>query len=746
MNIHKPSTDPAQEQSLPPRRPLEDLGDIDLRGILRVLWRRKAIIAGTMFVLTAASAVIVQQMTPRYDATTRVLLDSRDQKIVNVESVVPGKLGDEQAITSEIEIIHSERLAEKVIRELGLYDDPEFNSELRPESFIEALAAGVDKVTRFIGEENDQQPVPAEVKFDEERVKIIQSFLDKLSAERRGPSRVVSITFESENPETAALVANKTAELYLVEQLDARYQATRRAASWLSERLEQLRKQVEKSESAVEAYKREAGLIQGKNVSLTAQQASELNAQLIMAQGARAEAEARLRQVTSLLDSARSADSAAEVLASPLIQNLRQQEATIERRIAELSNEYGDKHPRMISARAEMNDLRAKISAEVDKIVQNLRNEVSVARAREASLRSSLKGLEQQMADQNDSGIDLRALQREADANRQLYETFLSRFKETSMEEDLPNIASRIISNAELPTKPSYPKKKLTILLVLGGSLILGILLAFAQEHLTPGFVSLEQIETTLGLPALGLLPTIPKSKGKPEEYVIKNPLSELNEAVRTIYTALSLSYIGKYAKVLLVTSAFPKEGKTTLSIMLSRVFAALGKKVLIIDADLRRAEVHGRLGLHASPGLVELLEGEAKISEVLQRDAATGLEIIPVGRVTSNAAELLNSDRLQKVLDRISGEYDLVVIDSPPTMAVADARILSHLADATIFVARWSATRREVVTMATKQILEAGGTVGGIVLSRVNARKHSTYGYGDSGSYYGELTKYYSR
>lgn len=742
MNANEPKT--TGNKSLPHWRSLNESTDIDLRTILRVLWRRKATIAGTVLVLTLLSVIVLYQLTPRYTATTRILLDSRDREIVNFDPIGPGAPGEAEAITSEIEIIRSQKLAEKVIRKLELYDDPEINPKLRPESFIQTLRSTVGQVIRFFTGDEDEQITPLELQFDEERVAIIDSFLDRLTVTRRGESRVVSINFESMSPETAVLVANTTAELYLVEQLEARFEATQRATSWLSERLSNLREQVEQSEAAVEAYKREAGLIQGENVNLTTQQISELNTQLIIAQGARAEAEARLRQVTSLLGSANSVESAAEVLASPLIQSLRREEAAIERRLAELSNEYGEKHPRMISTRAEMADLREKINAEVNKIVQNLRNEVSVARAREASLRASLRDLELRMADLNENEIELRALQREADANRQLYETFLARFKETSTQEDVPNSASRIISPAELPFAPSYPNKPLTVLLVLTGSLILGVVLAFAQEQLTPGFVSLEQIEISIGVPALGLVPSIGKGKGKPEEYVIKNPLSELNEAIRTIYTALSLSYVGKQPKSILVTSAFPKEGKTTVSLLLGRVSAMRGKKVIIIDADLRRAAVHSRLGIHASPGLIELLSGEATLEEVVQQDKDTGLSVLPVGRVSADAAELQDSDQFQKILRRISRKYELVIIDSPPTMALADARILSRLADVTIFVARWSTTRREVVSLAIKQIMEAGGNIGGIVLSRVNARKHSSYGYGDSGSYYGELQKYY--
>jgi len=304
---------------------------------------------------------------------------------------------------------------------------------------------------------------------------------------------------------------------------------------------------------------------------------------------------------------------------------------------------------------------------------------------------------------------------------------------------------SRIIARAELPGVPSYPRKGLVLILAIVGSTVLGVVLAFSIEQLDHGFRSMGQVEMITGLPSLGLVPTIKKGKGTPETFAIENPLSTVGEAIRTIYTALVLSNVSQPPKVVLVTSALPKEGKTTISLMLGRVFASLGKRAIIIDTDLRRPQVHTRLGLPISPGLVQLLTGENTVDEVISRDEASGADIIPVGLTSPNAAELLNTDRLENFLELISEEYDLVILDSPPTMAVADARVLTHLADATILVVRWAVTRREVASMAAKQLTEAGGSIAGIVLSRVNVRQHASYAYGDSGIYYGPSKDYYN-
>ena len=739
------ATAPTGNYALQPRAAADDGAEIDLRDLLRVLWRRKTAIVGTVVLLTALALIVLFQIAPRYTATALVMIDPRETQIVDIEAVMSGLPGDLETIQSEIEIIQSRGLAEKAIRKLKLYDDPEFNARLRPDSFWDSVGSVVGGWTQAVFSGPDGPPTRLELEFDLERVAIIDSFLEKLEVGRRGRSRVIEIAFESENPQTAVQGANAIADLYVVEQLEARFEMTQRATVWLSDRLAELRQAVEVSESAVEAYRERAGLIKGERASLASQQISELNTELVLARSARAEAEARLRQVRNLLKSSGGVDSVAEVLSSPLIQRLREQEAGVERKIAELSTEYGDKHPRMINIRAEMGDLKGKIAAEVNKIVQNLRNEVSVVRAREKSLQASLQQLEQRVAELNTSEVQLRALQREANANRDLYETFLARFKETSTQEDMQRTDSRIIGRADIPIEPSFPKKRLILALVLVGSIFLGIVLAFAIEQLDHGFRSMEQVEHLTGIASIGLVPTIAKAKGQPENYAVDKPTSILGEAVRTIYTSLVLSSVDAPPRVVLITSALPEEGKTTISLLLGRMFALLGKRSIIIDTDLRRPQVHTKLGIPVAPGLVELLTGEATLEDVIHKDEATGADVIPAGRAGPNAAELLNSERLKSLLRELAADYDLAILDSPPTMVVADSRVLAHLADKTILVVRWAATRREVAAMALKHLVDAGGSIAGTVLSRVNVRKHAGYGYGDSGYYYGASQKYYA-
>ena len=730
-----------------PKKSLEtsdESDEINLRGLLRILWRRRTAIASVVFLLTTLAVIVLFQISPRYTASALVMIDPRDTQIVDIEAVMSGLAGDMETIQSEIEIIKSRGLAEKVIRKTALYNNPEFNARLRPVTFQDSVAGFLRNAATALFSRSDKPVAAREDQFDLERVGIIRAFLRNLEVSRRGHSRVIEIRFESKRPRTAVVIANAIADLYLVEQLEAKFEMTQRATLWLNDRLSELREKVEVTETAVEAYRKQAGLIEGEKASLASQQVSELNTQLVLVRSARAEAEARLRDAEFRLKKRGGVYSVAEVLSSSLIQRLREQEAQLDRKVAELASEYGAKHPRMINARAEMRDLRDKIRIEVGKIVQSFRNEVKVVVASEKSLKESLKMLQQRVAELNSSEVQLRALQREAKANRDLYETFLSRFKETSTQEDMQQIDARIITRADLPSAPSFPNKRMIIALVFVSSIFLGVVLAFAMEHIDHGFRSMEQIERLIGAPALGLVPAVGKSKGAPEKYAVEKPTSMLGEAVRTIYTALVLSNVDTPPRVVLVTSALPKEGKTTTTLLLGRLYAMLGKRAIIIDTDLRRPQVHAKLDLNETPGLVELLTGKATPEEVIQRDEASGADVIVAGTAGPNAAELLSSDRLKSLLSKLGEYYDLVVLDSPPTMAVADARVLAHFADRTILVIRWAATKREIAAMAVKHILDAGGTLAGIVLSRVNIRKHASYGYGDSGYYYGPARRYY--
>lgn len=727
--------------------------EFDLREFFRKLWRRKALIFGTIVFLTVAAAIALFLITPRYTAETFLLLQSRGATIINLEEVLAAGLdGGTETVESEIELISSRRLATKAVERLNLETDPEFNANLRPEGLLSTVLS----LRKYLPEEwlaaitvsDDTEELSPEELRDQERAAVVDAFLERLDVSRQGLSRVIGIAFTSENPKTAANAVNTLADLYILDQLEAKYEATRRATQWLSEKIAELRQKVEGSEQAVEKFRVQAGLHQGTGGSLISQEISDLNTQLIIAKTARAEAEARLGQARQLIRSSGGAASAAAVLQSPIIQTLLGQETEVKRKVAELSREYGERHPRLINARAELEDLQSKMAAEVNKIVQGLRNEVGVARARQASLRRSLDQIKGRLAQSNSAEIQLRALERESGADKAMLETFLGRFEETSAQEDISSQQpdARIISIAAVPSNPSFPKSKLILALVFVASAFVGIFLVFVVEQLDSGFRSGEQIEQMTNVSVLSLVPIVTGFSIKrqaPYDYILERPTSAYGESIRSLYTSLLLSHVDSPPKTIVFTSAQSGEGKTTLVVSLARMLAKSGRNVIIIDTDLRKPSVGRFLKLPATPGLVELLSGEAKFEDVVCTDEPSGAHVITSGKFATNAADVVNSDQMKRLLEGLSRSYDMVLLDSPPILAVSDARILARLVDRVVFAVRWADTGRATVVSCLRQV-STGAKLAGVALTMVNVKKHAQYGYGDSGYYYGRVKKYY--
>lgn len=729
--------------------------ELNLTDLLRLLWRRRGLIVGIVVLAAALAVAILLSMDPTYTASTDVLIDTKEARIADVEQVLTDTTPDKEALLSEIEVIQSRGLAEKIVDDYQLTRDPEFNVALQPKSAIKlAIKATRDAIISLLPADlvatSDTNPADQQ---ESERNDTVDAFIDALNVTVKGQSRVLSISFDSESPQKAAQLANAVADAYLLSQLDAKYEATRRANQWLSSKLQDLRQRVAESEGAVETYRQRAGLLQsGKDGStLISQQVTDLNSQLIVARADRTAAEARLQQVRQAVQTADGAEALADVLGSPVIVDLLRQETEVKRKIAELTDQLGDRHPRMISARSELSDVQAKMRFEVNKIIKKLENDTAIARARESSLQQSLNQLEGRLAQANTSEVQLRALERDADANKTTLESFLGRFEELSAQSDLSahDINARVLSRATPPDIPSAPRKSLILAVVLVGSTAIAVLLAFAIENLDQGFRSGDQVEEATGIRTLGLIPVLKgagRKDGSPETYIVKNPSSLFGESIRSVYTSILISYSRPSPRTVLITSSQPKEGKSTLATCLARMCAISGKRTVVVDIDLRKPSVHKLIGVPQTPGLVEYYRGEATLEQILHKDEATGTYVLPSGKLAVDPVKVLGSLQVRQLLTALAQQFDLVVIDSPPLMAVSDARILAPDVDATVFVVRWGRTNREVVRLGLKTLLDTGANLSGVVLSRVDAKRHAEYGFGDSGYYYKGVKQYYTK
>lgn len=772
------------------------LDDVDLMDVGRRLWRRKWLILAVAVAGTVGTAFILNQMTPQYRAQSLVMISGQNSNILNLEAVVAGLPNDVQTIETQTEVLRSRQLIEKVILDLNLDQYPEFNPALREPSmlarnFETARGFVMSLLPSFTDEAKAQDgkaamapasapsivqaataadPAPPgttaavdgmEIKSGKELLqeakdrrtemnRVVDTFLDRLDIKQRGESQVIALTFQSADPGTAAAAANKLADLYIVEQLEAKFEATQRATEWLNERIDDLRRRVEDSERAVAEYRQTNGLlVSATGTPLVSQELGDLNTELTSANIARAEAEARLRQVQEIVRRGGAA-SYSEVLSSPLIVSLRQQQSELQRQYADLSGELGSQHPRMRSLRAEISDLNSGIRNEISKIIQGLENEVAVARARQETLKSNMEGLKGEVAQANEASVVLRSLEREAQSNRMLLETMLNRFQETNQldEPDMQQPDARVISYAEAPLEPSSPKFNLLLAMAFIGFTSIGGLSALALEQMDRTYRSGEQLEKDTGLPVLGLVPLVrgfTRMGRRPETQVLEKPNSLFTEALRGVYTSLLLQPGQSLPKTLMVTSARPMEGKTSLSITLTRLLAMSGRRVLIVDCDLRKPKVGERFGLEPdAPGVVDVIRGKIALTDAMRKDEASGAYVLPAGRIDASAPDLFGGELIANLLKSISGSFDQIIVDSAPVLAVSDPRLLSRQVDGAIIAVRWGDTPRSLAKLAIKQFVNAGGTVSGLVLSMVDVKKNRTYGYEDSGQYADKTMSYY--
>ena len=764
-----PMSDLATRREGGPVAPMGDDEIISLQRMLEILRRRKWLIAGIVFVITSLATLYVNQITPIYMSETLLVVEGNRQNVVDIESVVQGIRPDYYTNETEAAVIASRTLARRAVMRLDLANDPLFNPDLRPPppGLLKSLLAPViawfasDDAAGSRSDESRSEPARPAATADafrgldeDERADLIEyvvdGYLSGLSVLPANSSRVITVRYTSTNPYFAAVAANTSAQIYIADQLAAKGEATGRASVWLNDRAMELRRRVIESEQRLQEFRAESGIVEVEGATIYARQLAQLNSQLIVARTRRAEAEARYDQVQSLLSSEGGIETAAAVLDSALIQRLREQEAQILRKIAELNTQLRDGHPRMILARNELKDWRTKIASEVGKIVNNLGNELEIAMVRESNLQTEVTRLEKQLTQQKGASVALHTLESEVRANKQLYETILGRFKETKVQDDeLQQADARIISKAVTPAGPFYPRKNVMIMAAFMASIFVAIAIAFGLEFIDSGFRGVDQVENLTGFSVLALLPMLnsqDRRSGGPHQFALDKPNSTFGEALRTLRTGLLLSSAGSPPKSVMIASSVPGEGKTSTSLSFAMTASRAGQRCILLDCDLRHPSLHTAIDFVNDRGLSDYLAGNSGIDDVIEIDPRTGLHFITAGSRAPNPTDLLGSPQMRALLERLSHLYDLVVLDSSPLLAVSDALVLMRQVDRVVFLIRWEKTRRETALLGIRQIIEAGGDLAGTVLTQVNMRKHGRYDYADAGYYYyGSYKKYYS-
>jgi len=514
--------------------------------LIHVFWRRKALMIGSMAFITGIAALIAFQIPPEYSANARLMIHPVKPEAVRArfDGTASSLLGNNRStLYGEIEVMKSDRLIEKTMTRLGLGDDPEFNPSLRLGVFA-ALSSlpPVQWLMDALGPASDLADNDPQ-RDQQIHSEIIDNVRERLSVRPPGLSNVVRVEFGSKDARKSAEIVNAFTEIYIADRLERRFEANIKSREWLDNRLSGLRETMIQSERQAADFQAARKLSEGGRTAIADQQFAEANRQLMLAKAEHAERSVRFNQVQKIVRSPQGSDSIKEVRNSSVIQRLREQESVVIRRSAELESRFGERHPKILNNRAELTNLRARIKEEQSGIIDELENEVQVSEARVAALRLELDGPDETRTEVNRDKVRLNQLQREAAANRKLYEIFLARFKQTNNQESLHDSAVEVISPARVPLKPTSPRKGMIISFGLLISIGLGAALVILLERLDNGFHTMSQIERLLNTVPLGLIPRPPNWRGKSlSELIFQDASSPYVEAVRSLRTSISLS------------------------------------------------------------------------------------------------------------------------------------------------------------------------------------------------------------
>jgi exopolysaccharide transport family protein len=718
-----------------------------LREYLRILIKRKwmvgSVVAGIFMIVAVASL----RQTPVYDAVGRIVVNKADSNLITFKDSQPAfDYYDQSDLDTEVRILQSDLMALQVIRQLNLDKRSEFGG--RPDQkqgnlIADTLSTDSNRMSGLLG-----------------------AFRAHLHVALIPNTRIIEIHYDSTDPQLAASAVNALASTYVEQNFKTKFESTMQASDWLSKQLVDLQMKVETSQEKLVRYQKEHEILgTDEKQNITMSKLDELNREMTSAESDRMQKEALYRQTQTndpdQVAAAIVADSigGGGVAASGLLDKLREQQAALRIQAAELNSQFGPSYPKVVQLNNQVKEIDHQLQMETAKAVDHLRGQYLAALQRETMLQGSFDKQKQEANKLNESAIEYSILKRDLDSNRTLYEGLLEKLKEAGVTAGLKSNNFRIIDAARVPTSPSEPNipRNLAFALMLG--LISGVGLAFVLENMDNTVRTPEQAQAISGLPSLGMIPlgskahtygangkrlALTSSKEVVETVTQIRPQSQMAESYRALRTSLLLSNLGAPPKVIMITSARPQEGKTTTSLNTAIVLAQKGVRVLLIDADLRRPSIHKTLGMGPRSGLSNVLTGSAAWQQTVSiSPILPNLFIMPAGSPPPNPAELLASTNMRDLITELRELYDHIVIDTPPTLSVTDAVVLSPRADATILVIRCGQTTKQALRRARDILMQVNAHVAGILLNAVDLTSPDYYYYyeyqGKYGHYYQE-------
>jgi capsular exopolysaccharide synthesis family protein len=726
--------------------------NIDLRVYWHTFSKYKWIILGLTLVIGSLTALKTLSLPPIYQARTALFLEFDQANVISIEEVYGASSYQDKFYNSQLKILKYRGLAEKVVDKLNLVSHPAFYWPPPSKGFSYYWRKLLSKVPwLLVSPPEEPQPLTAQEKYKA----VVETVMADLNIEPEPDSQIINISFDSTHPQLAATVPNTLAEIYIETDLEAKLAMTNKAASWLTKRLSGLREQLRESEQALQRYIESQGLVNVEGVkTIATKQIEETAAELVHARIKLTKLENVYKQVRTVGNSTTKAfESIPAIFNHPLVQGLKQIELDVEKTVSEMNERYGPKHPHFIAAKAELKAAKEHTNEQIQKAIIRIRKEYELAFANVKALERSLEDNKRTIREINRKESKLGVLERDVEVHRQLYEMFLTRFKETDASQDIQVLQStvgRVVEHAIAPEDPYKPKTKFIIIISLVFGFIFSTLLAYLLEYLNNTLKDGEEVEQKLGLPLLGSLPKIKignKEEHNPTWLFIKEPKSQFAESVRTIRTGIMLSSLDTPHKVLVVTSSVPGEGKTTSAINQALALGQMAK-TLLIDADMRRPSIAKLFGL-SNPGLSELVARAQTLDECIHHLSGEegGIDIISSGEVPPNPLELLSSERFNEVLEQLAQDYEYIVIDTAPIMLVSDALVLAKHASGVLYIVKANVTPYQVVRDSLKRLRQVKAPVHNIILNHVDTRKPSKYYYGKYSYYKGYYGKegYYS-
>lgn len=711
---------------------------------VRVIYKRRWIVLPVFLIVLTLGTVNALRQTPVYQGRAQMLIEKDTPNVATLDQMFQSTdtWYNDEFYQTQYRILQSRSLARRTIESMNLGNKPApAVSAVKPG----LLAQAKSYVVRLTGGEEPKAPVSVEPRAVDETAVLsamIDGFQGGVSIEPIRNSRLVDVLYSSSDPKFAADAANALAKAYIAQSMEFRFSASKDATDWLSDQLTEQRKAVEASEAALQEYREKYGAVAVADSAsnIVIQRLTDLNSALTRAKTERINKEALYNQLKAA-ETSGALETYPAVLSNDYVQKLRSDLADLQRQQAQLAERYGERHAEMIRIRTTIAGAEAKLRGELGKIVESVNNEFQAARSEERSLQSALDSQKVEALSLNRRGIELSVLQREADSNKQIYESLMQRTKETGISSERRTSNIRIVDPAEVPRAPISPNLRRSFILSLVASLTMSLGLVFFVEYLDSRLKTPQDLKAHLSVPFLGMIPAVPKADELKNPLVNMPGLSAFSEAFKTVRTNVLFSTAEDGVRSLVVTSAGPGEGKSICSANLAVSLAQAGQRVLLVDADMRRPRVHEVFNCDQEPGFSNVLTGNSKVSEAIRKSPVQGLWLMTAGHIPPNPAELLASPRFLDFLGALDEHFDWVVLDTPPVLVVADSMVVANKATGVVFVVGADQTSRHTAKNAVEQLLNSNANVLGSILNRADIHRNPHY---YSSYYRKEYARYY--